>query len=28
VVVWSEEVTRTQRRVYVKRWNGQVWTGL
>ena len=28
VVVWSEEVTRTQRRVHVKRWNGQAWTGL
>jgi hypothetical protein len=28
VVAWSEEVTRTQRRVYVKRWNGKAWTGL
>ena len=28
VVVWSEEVSRTQRRVYVKRWNGTAWTGL
>ena len=28
VVVWAEEITRTQRRVYVKRWNGKAWTGL
>ncbi|NJK46098.1 MAG: hypothetical protein HC933_19175 [Pleurocapsa sp. SU_196_0] len=28
VVAWSEEVTRTQRRVYVKRWNGKAWVGL
>ena len=28
VVVWAEEVTRTQRRVYGKRWNGKAWTGL
>ena len=28
VMAWSEEVSRTQRRVYVKRWNGQTWTGL
>jgi hypothetical protein len=28
VVAWSEEVSRTQRRVYVKRWNGTAWNGL
>jgi hypothetical protein len=28
VVVWSEEITRTQRRVYAKRWNGTAWVGL
>ncbi len=28
VVAWSEEVTRTQRRVYVKRWDGRAWSGL
>jgi hypothetical protein len=28
VVIWSEEVTRTQRRVYVKRWDGNNWVGL
>ena len=28
VVVWAEEITRTQCRVYVKRWNGKAWTEL
>jgi hypothetical protein len=28
VVAWSQEGTRTQRRVYVKRWTGSAWTGL
>jgi hypothetical protein len=27
-VAWSEEVTRTQRRVYVKHWDGKAWVGL
>ena len=27
-VVWSEEITQTQRRIYAKHWNGKVWTGL
>jgi hypothetical protein len=27
-VAWSEEVTRTQRRVYAKRWDGKNWVGL
>jgi hypothetical protein len=28
VVAWNEEVTRTQRRLYVKRWDGKAWIGL
>ncbi len=27
-VAWSEEVTRTQRRVYVSHWNGKTWSAL
>jgi hypothetical protein len=28
IVAWSEEITRTQRRVYVKRWTKNAWTSL
>jgi hypothetical protein len=28
VVAWSEEITQTQQRVYVRQWNGKDWVGL
>jgi len=28
VVAWTEEVSKDQRRVYVRRWNKNAWVGL
>ncbi len=28
VVAWSEEITQTQQRVYIRQWNGKAWVGL
>ncbi len=28
VVTWSEEITLTQQRIYVRQWNGKEWVGL